>query len=168
MLYVCPASQLERMLKATRAQHMVSLTSSSEPPALAQIDTVPERLHLAMHDISDLRPGLIAPAFEQIEALLGFARDWNWRSPLVVHCHAGISRSTAAAYVIANLFAREMDEVALAHMLRERAPSATPNRRIVALGDRLLEREGRMIRAIHQIGRGREAFAGEPFHYPAR
>ena len=121
-----------------------------------------------MHDITDLRPGLIAPAYEQIEAMLDFARDWDWRAPMVVHCHAGISRSTAAAYVIASFFAREMDEFALARMLRERAPSATPNRRIVALGDRLLAREGRMIRAIHEIGRGRDAFAGEPFHYPAR
>ncbi|WP_404935094.1 tyrosine phosphatase family protein [Nitratireductor sp. L15S-10] len=168
MLYVCPASHLAHMLEATGARHMISLTSSSEPPSLERIDTVPKRLHLAMHDITDQRPGLIAPALEQIEALLDFARDWDWRSPMVVHCHAGISRSTAAAYVIASLFAREMDEFALARMLRERAPSATPNRRIVALGDRLLAREGRMIRAIHEIGRGREAFAGEPFHYPAR
>ncbi|WP_336071323.1 tyrosine protein phosphatase [Nitratireductor rhodophyticola] len=168
MLYVCPASHLERMLQATGAQHIISLTSSSEPPTLRQIDTVPKRLHLAMHDITDQRPGLIAPALDQIEALLDFARDWDWRAPMVVHCHAGISRSTAAAYVIASAFAHEMDEVALAQMLRERAPSATPNRRIVALGDRLLAREGRMIRAIHEIGRGREAFTGEPFHYPAR
>lgn len=168
MLYVCPGAHLQRMLKATGARHMISLTSNGEPPALDDASAVPNRLHLAMHDIADLRPGLIAPELDHLERLLDFAQDWDWRSPMVVHCYAGISRSTAAAYVIANAFAREMDEFALAQMLRERAPSATPNRRIVALGDRLLEREGRMIRAIHQIGRGAEAFAGEPFHYPAR
>ncbi|MCR4269016.1 tyrosine phosphatase family protein [Nitratireductor sp. ZSWI3] len=168
MLYVCPQSQLERTVKAVEATHLISLTSSEMPPPHAVRLPKGNRLHLSMHDINEQRPGLVAPSLEHVEALLAFARDWDCRSPLVVHCHAGISRSTAAAYVIAATLARETDEAELARILRARAPSATPNRRIVALADALLERQGRMVRAILSIGRGEEAFEGRPFHLPVR
>ncbi|WP_048645623.1 tyrosine phosphatase family protein [Nitratireductor soli] len=168
MLYICPMSQLERTFKATGASHLVSLTSSEEPPPCVDGLAAENRLHLAMHDINEQRAGLVAPAGEHVEALLAFARAWDCRTPMVVHCHAGISRSTAAAYVIAAALARETDEFELARMLRARAPFATPNRRIVALGDALLRREGRMMQAIQRIGRGADAFEGKPFHLPVR
>ena len=53
--------------------------------------------------------------------------------------------------------------VSLAALLRQRAPSATPNRRIVEIADRLLGRDGRMVAAIDAIGRGADAFEGTPF-----
>jgi predicted protein tyrosine phosphatase len=55
------------------------------------------------------------------------------------------------------------DEEELAWELRESAPSATPNRLIVSLVDQRLGRNGRMQRAIEQIGRGADAFEGTPF-----
>ena len=82
---------------------------------------------------------------------------------LVVHCHAGISRSTAAAYVIACARRPDLDEGHLADELRRLSPSATPNPLIVAHGDAALGREGRMVEAIRRIGRGAEAFEGVPF-----
>jgi predicted protein tyrosine phosphatase len=54
-----------------------------------------------MHDIIDEQEGFVAPAREHVEALLAFAHDWDRTKPMIVHCYAGISRSTAAAYVIA-------------------------------------------------------------------
>jgi hypothetical protein len=43
------------------------------------------------------------------------------------------------------------------------SPTATPNRRLVALADRRLGREGRMAAAIAAIGRGADCFEGAPF-----
>ena len=83
--------------------------------------------------------------------------------PVVVHCYAGISRSTAAAYVSVCALDPGRDETELAVLLRERSPSATPNRRIVEIADALLGRSGRMVRAIEAIGRGADAFEGVPF-----
>ena len=61
-----------------------------------------------------------------------------------MHCWFGVSRSPAAAYVAACALAPDQDEAAFADSaLRRAAPFATPNRRIVALGDALLAREGR-------------------------
>ena len=84
-------------------------------------------------------------------------------SPLVLHCWAGISRSTAAAYIAACALAPDRDEAALALVLREASPSATPNARFIALADDILGRQGRMVDAIRAIGRGAEAMEGTPF-----
>src|SRR5262249_38174958 len=74
--------------------------------------------------------------------------------PLVVHCYAGISRSTAGAYVAACALNPRRDELAIARQLRRASATATPNSRFVALADRMLCREGRMVAAIDAIGPG--------------
>ena len=83
--------------------------------------------------------------------------------PLDFHCFAGISRSTAAAYIAACTLAPERSERAIALALREASPTATPNARMVALADDLLGRGGRMVDAVRRIGRGTPAFEGAPF-----
>ncbi|WP_275428021.1 hypothetical protein, partial [Enterobacter hormaechei] len=60
----------------------------------------------------------------------------------------------------------DRDEAEIAADLRAKSPSATPNARLVAIADGLLRRDGRMIDAIARIGRGRDAFEGEPFWLP--
>jgi predicted protein tyrosine phosphatase len=80
-----------------------------------------------------------------------------------VHCYAGISRSTAAAFVAVCALVPDRDEEEIAYDLRQRSPSATPNRLIVEIADRMLGRDGRMARAIASIGRGEDAFEGTPF-----
>ena len=77
-----------------------------------------------------------------------------------------ISRSTAAAYIVAAALAPREDEEALAGRLRAASATATPNARLVALADAELGRNGRMIRAIERIGRGEDAFEGTPFFLP--
>jgi predicted protein tyrosine phosphatase len=103
------------------------------------------------------------PGEEHVSRLLDFARQWSRARPLVVHCYAGISRSTASAYIIAAALAPKRDEAELAWRLREVSPSATPNPRLVAVADRLLGRNGRMVQAIDAIGRGADAYEGTPF-----
>jgi len=75
----------------------------------------------------------------------------------------GISRSTAAAFIIACALKPSCGRKLLAVRLREQAPSATPNTRLVSLADELLSRKGRMNNAIQQIGRGCDACEGSPF-----
>ena len=95
--------------------------------------------------------------------LLGFIRAWDKSAPLLIHCWAGISRSTAAGYIATCLLQPQRDEMELALALREASPSATPNPMLVALADEALAREGRMVAAIRRIGRGADAFEGLPF-----
>lgn len=66
----------------------------------------------------------------------------------LIHCRAGISRSTAAAFVTACALNPLADEEAIAVALRRVAPFARPNELLVRLGDSALAREGRMSAAI--------------------
>jgi predicted protein tyrosine phosphatase len=82
---------------------------------------------------------------------------------MVIHCYAGVSRSTAAAFIAACALAPNRDEFVVARTLRAASPTATPNARMVALADLALGRNGRMNEAIAEIGRGETCFEGTPF-----
>jgi predicted protein tyrosine phosphatase len=120
-------------------------------------------LLLDMDDITDHIEGYVAPAEEHVGDLLRFVRAWPREAPLVVHCYAGISRSTAGAFVTACALNPQRNETMIARALRDASPTATPNIRIVSLADRMLGRQGRMVAAIQAIGPGMAAYSSEPF-----
>jgi predicted protein tyrosine phosphatase len=107
--------------------------------------------------------GFLAPQRDHVEQLLAFGRRWERTAPLVVHCYAGISRSTATAFAIACALNPDRDEAAIARKLRADSPSAHPNSLIVTHADELLGREGRMVRALADIGPGDMSIEGRPF-----
>ena len=90
-------------------------------------------------------------------------RTWDRAKPLVVHCYAGISRSTAGAYVAACALNPARCELVIAKELRRLSVTASPNLRIVSIADRMLGRCGRMVAAIETIGRGAMAYEADPF-----
>lgn len=165
MIHVCPLSRLEQTVSQTGAGRLVTLLSADtdmvRPASIAEQD----HLYLRMNDIAELRDGLTMPGEEHVRRLLGFAYEWDRAKPMVIHCYAGVSRSTAAAYIVAAALNPAQGEAELAAMLRWLSPSATPNPRLIAVADALLGREGRMVAAIRGIGRGAEAFEGEPFEF---
>jgi predicted protein tyrosine phosphatase len=163
MIHVCPLARLYETVEDTGASHIVSLLgdeASVERPAAV---TAQNHLWLRLHDISAPLDGYIIPDEAHIAELLSFVRRWDRRAPLVVHCYAGISRSTASAFASVCALNPERDEVGIAQALRRASPTATPNIRIVSLADRLLGRDGRMVAAIETIGRGVMATEGTPF-----
>ncbi len=165
-LHVSPLSRLNETVTAVRARHLVTLINVGTtvvPPA----GIAPDRhLFLGMSDINQALDGHVLAGQEHMARLLAFLRDWDRTEPMVIHCWAGISRSTAAAYIAACMLGPDRDEEEVAGALRVAAPSATPNARLVALADAALARRGRMIRAIERIGRGADAFEGTPFTMP--
>lgn len=161
-LYVCPLSRVDQVVASSGAGALVSLLSpGSEAPRPQTI--APERhLQLGLHDIFAPRDGHTPPAQSHVESLLDFIARWDRARPLVIHCYAGVSRSTAAAFIaLCALTGREESEIA--RELRRRSPSATPNPRLVAIADDFLRREGRMVSAVAAIGRGADCFEGEIF-----
>lgn len=162
-LIVCPLHELPQALALHRPSHLVSLLSPASPPVDYPGLAPDQRLHLSFHDIAEAREGLTPPSETDVRALLAFARAWPATAPLLFHCWAGISRSTAAAYIVACDRAGVGREEELAARLRQVAPSATPNPLLVRLADRLLGRDGAMTAAITSIGRGAEAASGAVF-----
>lgn len=87
---------------------------------------------------------------------------------MVIHCRAGVSRSTAAALILACALYPARDPHEAAQTLRAASPIATPNPLMIALADDHLNRQGRLIQAAAAIGRGAEAPWGEPFRLRVR
>jgi len=162
-IHVCPLSRIDETVTRTGARRLLSLLGAGAAVTRPAVIRPEDHLHLTMNDIAEAQAGMTLPGEAHVSRLLAFARDWDRAQPLVVHCYAGISRSTAAAYIIAAALAPERDEEELAQTLRRLSPSATPNPRLVAVADVLLERNGRMVEAIKGIGRGADAFEGVPF-----
>jgi predicted protein tyrosine phosphatase len=163
MIHVCSLARLHDTVRETGARHVVTLIKDislvHRPASIA-----PENhLLLDMDDINEHIEGYVVPAERHVGDLLHFVRAWDRAAPLVVHCYAGISRSTAGAFVAACALNPRRAEMTIARALRSASPTATPNMRIVSLADRLLGREGRMVTAVHSIGPGMAAYASEPF-----
>ena len=168
VLIVTPLRLLPQVLAERAPSHLITLLSPAE-----LIDTPagfdPKRhLRLGMHDIAVPEAGFVAPDARMVERVLAFAQDWDEQAPMVVHCWAGISRSTASAFVIACERNPHADELKIALSMRRASPSAFPNRRIVALADDILDRHGRMLEAVEAMGGNGFVLEGVPFDLPAR
>lgn len=163
MIHVCSLSRLHRTVEETGARHVVTLLRDlhlvTRPGSVAE----DRHLMLGMDDIPEPADGYVAPCEEHVRKLIAFARGWDRAAPLVVHCYAGISRSTAGAFVTACALSPAREEFAIAQELRRRSDTASPNRRIVSIADDLLGRNGRMVDAINAIGPGAVAYEAIPF-----
>lgn len=163
MIHVCSLSLLHRTVEETGARHVVTLLRDVHLVTRPHSIAAEQHLVLGMDDVPEPADGYIAPGKDHVAKLITFARAWDRSAPLVIHCYAGISRSTAGAFVAACALNPARTEDAIARELRHRSPSATPNRRIVSIADDLLGRNGRMVEAISGIGTGLMTHEAIPF-----
>lgn len=163
MIHVCSLARLHETVEDTGARHVVSLIDNDirieRPVAIIEEN----HLWLRLHDISSPLDGYIMPDEEHVAELLSFVRRWDRRAPLVMHCYAGISRSTASAFAAVCLLNPHRDEISIARQIRAASPIAQPNRLIVGLADKALGRDGRMLRALDEMGPGSMMVEGRPF-----
>lgn len=162
-LVVSPLSRIAQTAVAHAARDMVSLMGRNHDFHRPAVIDANRHLTIDVNDIEVERHGLIVPQEAHVERLIGHARSWDRRTPLLIHCWMGISRSPAAALICALALNPDQDDDLLARRLREASPFATPNARLIGIADEMLRRDGRLIRAVHAIGRGADAFEGLPF-----
>ena len=116
------------------------------------------KLELRFHDVIEASVGSAwAPRIEHVVKLLAFGRDLvaepQARKHLLVHCQAGISRSTAAmTLILAQTHPCQSARQILQAVLRVR-PKAWPNLRIIELGDAILGRNGDIVAATAEVYR---------------
>jgi predicted protein tyrosine phosphatase len=159
MIHVCSLSRLHDTVAATGARHLVSLLGNEDHPPPPPELPAPKSPWVPAPQNREAGHGHVHPASAHVEQLISFVERWERARPLVIHCYAGVSRSTAAAFVAVCTLNPRRSEAAIAEALRRASPTATPNIRIVALADDILGRDGRMVEAITAIGQGRLAEA---------
>jgi predicted protein tyrosine phosphatase len=156
LLTVCGIDELSAH-QARRVTHVLSVLDPDWP----EIDTFQSygqhhRTTLRFHDIIDPQDGRILPALQHVQAILGFGSDLLASSVdrqdghLLVHCHMGVSRSTAAMLSLLAQIHPGEDEDRLFARLREIRPQAWPNSLMITYADDLLGREGRLVAALRR------------------
>ena len=150
---ICGLDELANQA-ASSVTHVLSILDPGwpEPEALRDFN-IDRRLKLHFHDVIEPLPGWIAPERWDVDLLLAFGRNvadahrGAAGAHLLVHCHAGVSRSTAAAtLILAQRYADRPADEALAEVARLR-PRAWPNLRMLDLGDTALGRNGEIVSA---------------------
>ncbi|MCW5695852.1 MAG: tyrosine phosphatase family protein [Bauldia sp.] len=167
-IHVCSLARLGPTVAASGASHMVSIVNAGTPVTRPATIAAERHLFLGFDDLAEPIAGMVAPSTAHVGRFIDFLGRWDQANPLVVHCFAGISRSTAGAFIALCALAPERDEEDIAAALRRASPYAFPNPLMVEHADAILGRGGRMTRAILGIGRGVETYDSAPFMLPVR
>ena len=163
MIHVCSLAALPETVKATGASHVLTVMANVDQVLRPASVLEANHLRVSMDDITEQMDGFVAPSDQHIERVLNFVRNWDRSAPMVVHCYAGISRSTAGAFITACALNPGRDEATIARAIRGSSKTAMPNIMLVGHADRILGRKGRMIAAVEALGPGLPAQEGEPF-----
>lgn len=166
-LIVCGLAEVPAIIAARAPSHMITLLDAAS--MIETPDGLPpaHHLRLSVNDIAQPTEGLILPSADLVHQLLAFGRAWDASAPMIVHCWAGISRSSASAFILACDRNPDADERLIAMRMRRAAKHAYPNRKIIALADDILGRGGRMVDAVEAMGDYEYSGYGVPFDFAA-
>jgi predicted protein tyrosine phosphatase len=134
--------------------HVLSLLDplTPDPPGWAGLGAK-RRQTLYFHDVTAPFAGYEPPQIEHVEGVLAFGRELaagrEAADHLLVHCHMGISRSTAAMAILLAQAEAGSEERAFETLFAIR-PRGWPNSRMIAIADRLLKRKGALEAALQR------------------
>jgi predicted protein tyrosine phosphatase len=138
--------------QARGVTHVLSILDPEWPdPTAFQAFDPHFRAILRFHDAIEPDRDILLPQKGDVEAILTFGRGAADAGGLLIHCHAGISRSTAATLMILAQAHPDEKEDGLADRLLQTRPQAWPNSRMIEFADELLDRRGRLVAAIAGI-----------------
>jgi predicted protein tyrosine phosphatase len=169
-IFVCPLSKLQEMIERHKPSRVVSVLDPGSPFPELGSSYLDRHLRLEFHDIHFPLLTYVMPGSAHVDQLLRFIHRWDPGESLLVHCRAGIGRSTATAFITACFHNPHIDERDIAASLRRSAPFARPNEALIRLADDALDRKGRMLAAITETGRnlpGLNIAEGESFQIPS-
>src|ERR1700757_2320281 len=163
MIHVCSLAALPETVRMTGASHVLTVMANVDQVQRPVSVLAANHLKVSMDDIIEPMEGYTPPSEKHVEQVLNFVRGWDRAAPMVIHCYAGVSRSTASAFAAACMLNPHRDEMEIARRIRAASPIASPNRLIVSLADKALGRDGRMLRALDDIGPASMMVEGVPF-----
>ena len=150
-LTVCGVSELQRHVGVT---HVISIWDScraTDPdlqPEMARLFKDAQIRFAFFDDIEEPIEGYVHPTHEAVQEILEFTATCQDGDSLLVHCHAGISRSTAVAFAaVCAMEGPGRESIALS-MIRNIRPGMNPNLLIVHFADAIYGRGGAMTREV--------------------
>lgn len=108
-------------------------------------------IHFATFDDTELSGATHPPGHADVLSCLEFAHSIPEDSHLLIHCMAGISRSTATALTIITEFYGPGSERDAALNVQAIRPIANPNRLILKIADEILRRNGAISTAADSV-----------------
>ena len=146
--HICGIDELGEAPVGTATRVVSIISPRAEIPAeLAHLRD--NLLVLRFDDVIDGTNNYQIVTEDDIARLLAFDRDHAPDETLLVHCTAGISRSTAAMVLLLAQRAPG-DEEAIFAQIRAIRPKAWPNSRMIAFGDKLLGVNGKLVEALRK------------------
>ena len=150
MLIVSSLDCACRAFAAHKPARVISLLSGDE--TVPCFEGLPAERHLRLHvDRESCCESIDVAARRRAQEIVRFMNDWDGEGDILIHCSRGISRSTAAAFMVMCMLHPEADEAELAAELRKAAPYADPCPLLISYADEILGRDGRMIDAIDDL-----------------
>jgi predicted protein tyrosine phosphatase len=161
-LTICGLEELESH-SARGVTHVLSIVDPdlAEPQVFARYGAH-RRTTLRFHDAIEAEPQIVLPQRSDVESILAWGQDIDAEAEghLLVHCHMGISRSTAAMTMILAQAHPEASEADIADRIRGIRPIAWPNLRMIGFADEILGRGGRLEAAV--VGLYAKSLAARP------
>jgi predicted protein tyrosine phosphatase len=155
LLTVCGLEELEQ--HSTRGvSHVLSIIDPDLPdPVVFDRYDRHHRMTLRFHDAIEPGPDVVLPQPPDVDAILDFGRGLTapdgGDGHLLIHCHMGISRSTAAMMMLLAQAHPELGEDEIIARITAIRPIAWPNSRMIGFADTALDLDGRLTRAAIRI-----------------
>ncbi len=143
MIIVSSFSSSEQAFRRYKPRFVVSILDSDEGPP-PDFDDLPAENHF--HLCGDC--SIADPNQSLSRQLVDLAARWDRKEPILIHCHQGVARSMAAAYILLCAVEKDRSESEIAKRLRKAAPHADPNLLLISEADALLGRNDRMVEAV--------------------
>ena len=146
-IIICGLADIQNCVDKYNPDKMLTIINKNFSPETPQGMDKSRHIKMLIDDISEPRDGFILPEKHHAQELLDFTNDWDISKPLLVHCHMGISRSTATSLGVAAKYDPENIETII-EKLKEIAPHASPNKIMTQYYDEILGLNSRLFSSL--------------------
>ena len=147
-IIICGLADIEKAVETYKPDMMLTIINENFSPETPKGLDPSRHLKVLIDDISEPREGFRLPKKEDVQKLLDFAEDWDQSKPIIIHCHMGISRSTATSLGVICKYDSDNLELHI-EKLKELAPHASPNKLMIKFVDEILELDNRLTKSLN-------------------
>lgn len=146
-IIICGLADIENAVSTYKPDMMLTIINKNFSPDTPKGLDPNRHLKMLIDDISEPRDGFRLPEKDDVQQLLDFSNNWDQSKPLIIHCHMGISRSTATSLGVICKYDPDNLEINV-EKLKDLAPHASPNSLMTKYVDEILNLDNRLIKTL--------------------